>query len=87
MKNFHGLNRVQLYMTTVESPHLGVMRPLCGLCSPRYGDDALKDLTPELERVLGDILGTMLRSGFRGSPWTADDLERFKERIEYYVKR
>ena len=47
----------------------------------------MKDLTPELERVLGDILGTMLRSGFRGSPWTADDLERFKERIEYYVKR
>jgi uncharacterized protein (DUF362 family) len=56
---------------------------LLGMATTPY----LKDLTPELERVLDDVLGTMLRSGFRGSTWTAGDLERFKERIEYDVKR
>jgi uncharacterized protein (DUF362 family) len=56
---------------------------LLGMATTPY----LKDLTPELERVLDDILGTMLRSGFRGSTWEAGDLERFKERIEFDVKR
>ena len=43
----------------------------------------LKDLPPELEKVLNDILSTILRSGIRGSIWKAGDLEKFKERIEY----
>ena len=43
----------------------------------------LKDLPPELEKVLNDILSMILRSGFRGSRWKAGDLEKFKERIEY----
>jgi hypothetical protein len=46
----------------------------------------LKDLPPELEKVLNDILSTILRSGLRGSLWKAGDLEKFKERIEYDVK-
>jgi len=46
----------------------------------------LKDLPPELEKVLNDILSTILRSGLRGSIWKAGDLEKFKERIEYDVK-
>jgi uncharacterized protein (DUF362 family) len=46
----------------------------------------LKDLTPELEKVLDDILGMMIRSGYRGSKWIEGDLEKFKERIEYDVK-
>jgi uncharacterized protein (DUF362 family) len=46
----------------------------------------LKDMTPELERVLNDVLGTALRSGFRGSTWKEGDLERFKEKIEHDLK-
>jgi uncharacterized protein (DUF362 family) len=47
----------------------------------------LKDLTPELEKVLDDILSMILRSGYRGSAWIEGDLEKFKERIEYDVKK
>jgi uncharacterized protein (DUF362 family) len=46
----------------------------------------LKDLTPELESVLNDILSTILRNGFRGSAWKEGDLEKFKERIEFDIK-
>jgi uncharacterized protein (DUF362 family) len=46
----------------------------------------LKELTPELEKVLDDILGVVLRSGYRGSKWEEGDLEKFKERIERDVK-
>jgi len=46
----------------------------------------LKELTPELERVLDDILGVVLSSGYRGSKWEEGDLEEFKERIERDVK-
>jgi uncharacterized protein (DUF362 family) len=46
----------------------------------------LKDLPPELEKVLDDILSMILRNGLRGSTWKAGDLEKFKERIEYDVK-
>ena len=46
----------------------------------------LKDLTPELEKVLNDIVSMFLRSGYRGSKWIEGDLEKFKERIEYDVK-
>ena len=46
----------------------------------------LKDLTPELERVLDDILSMILRSGFRGSKWKEGDLEKFRERLEYDVR-
>ena len=46
----------------------------------------LKDLTPELEYVLNDVLSMFLRNGFRGSMWKEGDLEMFKERIEYDVK-
>jgi uncharacterized protein (DUF362 family) len=47
---------------------------------------SLKDLTPELESVLNDILIMILRNGFRGSTWKEGDLEKFKEKIEYDVK-
>jgi uncharacterized protein (DUF362 family) len=46
----------------------------------------LKDMTPELERVLDDILGMALRSGFRGTAWKEGDLERFKEKIEHDLR-
>jgi hypothetical protein len=46
----------------------------------------LKDLTPELERILNDILSMILRSGYIGSTWREGDLEKFKERIEYDVR-
>jgi uncharacterized protein (DUF362 family) len=46
----------------------------------------LKDLTPELEKVLNDIVSMFLRTGYRGSKWIEGDLEKFKERIEYDVK-
>jgi uncharacterized protein (DUF362 family) len=46
----------------------------------------LKELPPEIERVLNDILSMILSSGFRGSTWKAGDLEKFREEIEYDVK-
>jgi len=46
----------------------------------------LKDLPPEIEKVLNDILSMILRNGFRGSTWKVGDLEKFMERIEYDVK-
>jgi hypothetical protein len=46
----------------------------------------LKDLTPELEKILNDTLSMILRSGYKGSTWKEGDLEKFKERIEYDVK-
>jgi uncharacterized protein (DUF362 family) len=46
----------------------------------------LKDLTPELEKVLNDVLSLILESGYRGSKWIEGDLEKFKERIEYNLK-
>jgi uncharacterized protein (DUF362 family) len=46
----------------------------------------LEDLTPELEKVLNDVLSTILRNGFRGSAWKEGDLEKFKERIEFDIK-
>jgi uncharacterized protein (DUF362 family) len=42
----------------------------------------LKDLPPEIEKVLNDILSMIRRSGYRGSTWKTGDLEKFKERIE-----
>ncbi len=47
----------------------------------------LENLTPELEKVLDDILSVILNSGYRGSKWKEDDFEIFKKRIEYDVKR
>jgi hypothetical protein len=47
----------------------------------------LKDLTPELENVLNDVLSIILRNGFSGSTWKTGDLEIFKEKIEYDIKR
>ncbi len=41
----------------------------------------LKDLAPELEEVLNDILSMILRSGYRGSKWKEGALERFQELI------
>lgn len=43
----------------------------------------LEDLTPELEKVLNDILSMILSSGYRGSKWKEGDLERFKNRIKF----
>ena len=45
----------------------------------------LKDLPPELEKVLNDILSMILRNGLRGSTWKAGDLEKFRERIEHEI--
>jgi uncharacterized protein (DUF362 family) len=46
----------------------------------------LKDLTPEVEGVLNDVLGMILRNGIRGSEWKEGDIDKFKERIEYGLK-
>jgi hypothetical protein len=40
----------------------------------------LKNMTPELERVLNDILSMILLNGYRGSTWKIGDLEKIKER-------
>lgn len=42
----------------------------------------LRDLTPELERVLNDILGGLFRSGYQGIKWVEDDLKKFQDLIK-----
>ena len=42
----------------------------------------LRDLTPELERVLNDVLGGLFRSGYRGSKWVEADLKKFQDLIK-----
>ncbi len=46
----------------------------------------LQDLTPEVEKVLNDILGMALSSGYGGRRWKQGDLEKFMERIGYDFK-
>jgi uncharacterized protein (DUF362 family) len=46
----------------------------------------LRDLTPEVEKVLDDTLSMILRSGYGGSRWEEGDLEKFMERVGYDVK-
>jgi hypothetical protein len=43
----------------------------------------LKDLTPQLEEIFNAILSMILRSGYRGSNWKDEDLDKFKEHIKY----
>jgi uncharacterized protein (DUF362 family) len=47
----------------------------------------LMDLTPEFEGVLDDILGMILRSGYRGSDWGEGDFEMFMGLIRRDARR
>ncbi len=41
-----------------------------------------RELTPETERALNDILGALFRSGYSGSKWVEDDLKKFQEHLK-----
>ena len=40
---------------------------------------SLKDITPECEEILYDLLGALVRSGYKGSHWTVDDLKKLQD--------
>jgi len=41
-----------------------------------------KNMTPETEKVMNDILGGLFRSGYRGGKWVEDDFKKFQEHLK-----
>jgi hypothetical protein len=47
----------------------------------------LKDLTPAMEGVLNDVLASLFRSGYRGTAWKPEDVQKFSASMERSLAR